>query len=173
MDLSPVFRDALRPPAPMRLVLGSLAIALILNLLPWGGVALLLRPDFVLLVMLYWVVHESRNVGQIWGFAFGIVMDVADSALMGQHALIYVVAIFIAQLIRIRLLHLRLFEQALHIFAILFVAQAIYLALNLAVGRAMSSWLILLSPFIGAALWIPVHYLATLPRFRRRGGLLI
>jgi rod shape-determining protein MreD len=173
MDLSPVSSDALRPSAPMKLVLGSLLIALLLNLLPWSGTALLVRPDVVLLVMLYWVVHESRNIGQVWGFAIGLIMDVADSALLGQHALIYVVAIFMAQTIRIRILHLRMFEQALHIFGVLFVAHAVYLLLNLSLGREFAGWALFVAPLLGALLWTPVHYLATLPRFRRRSGSLM
>ena len=57
----------------MRLVLGSLALALLINLLPWSGWALIIRPDFVLLMLLYWVVHEPQNSGQTWGFALGLV----------------------------------------------------------------------------------------------------
>jgi rod shape-determining protein MreD len=131
---------------------------------------LLLRPDFLLLVVLYWVVHESRRVGQTWGFVLGLVMDVADSALLGQHALVYVLAIFLAQQLRIRMLHLRLFEQALHVAGILFICQLVYIALNLALGRDFAGLALLIAPAIGALLWLPLHTLATLPRLRRRDG---
>lgn len=170
MDLSPVSSDALRPPPPRKLVYGSLLIALILNLLPWSGVALLLRPDFLLLVTLYWAIHESRSVGHVWGFALGLVMDVADSALLGQHAMMYAIAIYLAQSLRIRILHLTLIEQAVHVLGILFVAHALYLLLNLSLGREFVGWAFFVAPILGALLWAPVHYLATLPRFRRRSG---
>lgn len=169
MDLSPASRDILRPPAPMRLVLMSLLVMLVANLLPWSGWALKIRPDFVLLMLLYWVVHEPRNIGQTWGFALGLVIDVADSALLGQHALVYVTAIFFAQLLRIRILKLTVIEQALHVLGILFVAQLIYIGLNLSLGRDFAGLALLLAPLLGAVLWAPVNFLATLPRFRRRG----
>lgn len=169
MDLSPVSRDILRPPAPMRLVLGSLALALLINLLPWSGWALIIRPDFVLLMLLYWVVHEPQNSGQTSGFALGLVMDVADSALLGQHALVYVVAIFLTELLRIRIRHLSVIEQALHMLGILFVAQLIYIGLNLSLGRDFAGFALVLAPLLGALLWMPLHFVATLPRFRRRG----
>jgi rod shape-determining protein MreD len=149
--------------------LGALLIALLINLLPWSGWALMLRPDFLLLMLLYWVVHESRSVGQTWGFALGLIMDVADSALLGQHALVYVVAIFLTQLLRIRILHLTVFEQALHMLGILLIAQLIYVGLNLSLGREFAGWGLIGAPLLGALLWLPVHFLATLPRFRRRG----
>lgn len=169
MDLSPASRDILRPPAPMRLVLVSLFVALVLNVLPWSGWALKVRPDFVLLMLLYWVAHEPRNVGQTWGFALGLVMDVADSALLGQHALVYVVAIFLAQLLRIRILKLTVLEQALHMFGILLVAQLLYIGLNLSLGRDFAGLALIMSPVFGAILWTPLDFLAKLPRFRRRG----
>jgi rod shape-determining protein MreD len=169
MDLSPASRDVLRPPAPLRLVLVSLALALVVNLLPWSGWALMARPDFVLLVLLYWCVHEPRNIGQTWGFALGLVMDVADSALLGQHALVYVVAIFLAQLLRIRILHLSVVEQALHMLGILLIAQLTYIGLNLSLGRDFAGFALIVAPLIGALLWMPLDVVAKLPRFRRRG----
>ena len=60
---------------------------LLLNLLPWSGWALLVKPDFLLLALLCWAMHESRNVGQSWAFVLGLIMDVADSVLLGQNAL--------------------------------------------------------------------------------------
>ena len=122
MDLSPVSPESMRPPAPLRLLIASFTVAVLLNLLPWRGVALQMAPDFGLLILLYWAVHEPRSVGQGFGFFLGLVMDVADSALLGQHALMYVAAIFIAQLLRVRMLQLSLLAQALHIGAILFLA---------------------------------------------------
>ena len=153
----------------MRLVLGSLLVALVLNVLPWSGWALTMRPDFVLLMLLYWVVHEPRNIGQTWGFALGLVMDVADSALLGQHALVYVTAIFLAQLLRIRILKLTVAGQALHMLGILLIAQLIYIGLNLSLGRDFAGLALIMSPLLGAILWMPLDLLAKLPRFRRRG----
>ncbi len=169
MDLSPVSRDVLRQPAPMRLVFGALVIAIVLSLLPWSGWALKVRPDFVLLVLLYWTVHEPQHIGQTWGFMLGLLMDVADSALLGQHALVYVMAIFLTQLLRIRIRHLTLIEQAVHILGILLVAKVIAIGLNLSLGREFAGMTMFLAPVLGALMWMPVHFLATRPRFRRRG----
>ena len=167
MDLSPVSRQPMRPPAPFRLVAGSIIGALILNLLPWSGALLRAHPDFLLLVLLYWSVHQSRSIGQGWGFTLGLVMDVADSALLGQHALVYVVTIYLAQLLRLRILQLSLLEQALHIGAILLLGQAIIVVLNLSLGSEFPGMLLALSPLLAAVLWLPMDFVATLPRFRR------
>ncbi len=167
MDLSPASRDAMRLPAPFRLLVGSVLVALVLNLLPWSGALLRAHPDFLLLVLLYWAVHQPRSIGQGWGFMLGLVMDVANSVLLGQHALIYVVAIFLAQLLRLRMLQLSLLEQALHVLAVLLVAQSLAVLLNLSLGREFPGMLLALAPLLGAVLWIPMNFVATLPRFRR------
>jgi len=167
MDLSPASRDAMRLPAPFRLLVGSVLVALVLNLLPWSGALLRAHPDFLLLVLLYWAVYQPRSIGQGWGFMLGLVMDVANSVLLGQHALIYVVAIFLAQLLRLRMLQLSLLEQALHVLAVLLVAQSLAVLLNLSLGREFPGMLLALAPLLGAVLWIPMNFVATLPRFRR------
>jgi rod shape-determining protein MreD len=167
MDLSPISHQPMRPPAPIRLLAGSIVGALILNLLPWSGALLRAHPDFVLLVLLYWGVHQPRSIGQGWGFLLGLVMDVADSVLLGQHALVYVISIYLGQLLRLRILQLRLLEQALHIGAILILAQALVVVLNLSLGREFPGMLLALSPVLAAALWLPMDFVATLPRFRR------
>ena len=41
-------------PVSTTLIVSSVLIALFLNGLPWEGVWLMLRPDFVAVVMLYW-----------------------------------------------------------------------------------------------------------------------
>ena len=94
-------------------------------------------------------------------------MDVADSALLGQHALVYVVSVYLAQLLRLRILQLSLLEQALHIGAILIFAQAIVVLLNLSLGREFPGMLLALSPVLAAVLWPPMDFVANLPRFRR------
>jgi rod shape-determining protein MreD len=170
MDLSPASRDAMRLPAPLSLIVITVVIGLLLNLMPWGGVALVAHPDFILVILLYWAVHEPRTVGQGWGFALGLVMDVADSALLGQHAMVYVIAIFLAQLLRLRILQLNVIEQALHIVAILFVSQGIGVLLNLSMGRDFPGNAILLSIVFGALLWPLVNLIATIPRLRRRAS---
>ena len=170
MDLSPASHESMRPPAPLRLLIGSFTAALLLNLVPWGGVELQMIPDFVLLVLLYWAVHEPRSIGQGLGFLLGLLMDVADSALLGQHALMYVAAVFLAQLLRVRVLQLSLLAQALHIGAILLMAHSIGVSLNLSLGRELTGAWMIVAPIVGAVLWPVLSLILGLPRLRRGAG---
>ena len=58
-----------RPVSNMFILLSVLA-ALFLNGLPWGGIWLMLRPDFVAVVLLYWCMHKPWRVGI--GLSWGV-----------------------------------------------------------------------------------------------------
>ena len=51
-----------------RMVYLSLVAALIMQLLPWSGVWIQIKPDFVLLVLLYWMLRAPHlcNIGTAW-----------------------------------------------------------------------------------------------------------
>jgi rod shape-determining protein MreD len=166
-DLSPISREPMRPPAPLRVVFGSLFIALLINLLPWSDTLLLIKPDFVLVVLLYWAVYEPRVVGQGLGFSLALIMDVADSALMGQHALVYVISIYLAQILRLRILQLSVGEQALHIGTILFLSCLVTLLLNSMLGRNFPGLGLLTAPLLGALLWPAIRGVTGWQKLRR------
>jgi rod shape-determining protein MreD len=167
-DLTPVARDVLKLPASFGLVFFSLLGAYVLDVLPWSGKWLLARPDFVLLVLLFWTIHEPRAVGQGVAFFVGLLMDVSDSMLLGQHAIAYVIAVYGAQIFRVRILSFHLPEQTLHMFGPTFAASFTMLALNLLLGADFPGFMYFVSPAITALLWPPLTAILFAPRLRRR-----
>lgn len=158
-DLTPVARDVMKRPASAGLIFFSLAVAYLIEVLPWSGAMLLVRPDFMLLVLLFWVIHEPRNVGQGMAFTLGLLVDVSDSTLLGQHAMAYVIAVFGAQVLRVRILQFPLGEQTLHILAVCLVASMVFLLLNLGLGADFPGILFFVSPVLTALLWAPTTWL--------------
>jgi rod shape-determining protein MreD len=74
-----------------RRILGTLALAVLLEQLPWSGWALALRPDFVLVAVLFWVLHQPARIGFGVAFFLGLLADFQDGAVFGQHAIAYVI----------------------------------------------------------------------------------
>jgi len=169
-DLTPLARDVMKLPASVGLIFFSLVVAFLLSVLPWSGTWLLARPDFVLLVLLFWSVHEPRSIGQGVAFALGLLMDVSDSMLLGQHAFAYVIAIFGAQVLRVRILTFGLAEQTLHVLGIMVVTSAVMLLLNLLLGADFPGIAYFIAPVVTALLWGPVNWLLYMPVVRRRRG---
>lgn len=150
-----------RPPSG-RFIAMTLFVALMLDILPWQGSALLLRPDFVLLLLIYWAVHQPLRMGMAAAWGLGLVMDVADGALLGQYALAYTVAIFFALALHRRIQAFTLWPQALHVFSLLLVSQIFILVTHLLSGATFIGWGYFLSSITGTLLWPPLSLLVQL-----------
>ena len=167
-DLTPVARDVMKRPATGGVIFFSFLAAFALSSLEWTGGWLLLRPDFVLLVLLFWTIHEPRSIGQGIAFALGLAMDVSDSMLLGQHALAYVIAVYGAQVLRVRILSFGLFEQTLHMLGLFFLAALVMLVLNLLLGADSPGFMYFTGPVLTALAWGPTSLILYSSAVRRR-----
>jgi len=143
-------------------ILVSFALALFLNFLPWKNVAVV--PDFVALVVTFWCVRQPRLVGLGAAWVLGLITDVGNGVLLGQHALAYSLLAFAAITLSRRILWFGYWGQTLHVAALLIFAQAVGMAVRMAVGADFPGWIILVGPLIGAVLWAPVSALLLLPQ---------
>jgi rod shape-determining protein MreD len=153
----------LLPVSPLFVLLTMLA-ALSFNMIPLGRVSLL--PDFVALVLVFWNVHQSRLVGVGLGFILGLMMDVHDGAVLGQHALAYTLLSFFAITIHRRLLWFSVLSQAAQILPLFFAAHAVSLAVRIIAGGMFPGWQIFLAPVLQALLWPLVTWLLLAPQRR-------
>jgi rod shape-determining protein MreD len=106
----------------------SLVCAFMLNLMPWGR--WLGAPDFVALVLVFWGIHQPRKVGIGVAFCMGLLMDVHDASLLGENALAYTLLSYFAIMIHRRVLWFPTLTQAMHVFPLLLMAQAIQLIVH-------------------------------------------
>ena len=155
-------------PANPLFIWGSLVIALTLNMLQnmglWGRAAW--TPDLLALVLVFWSIHQPQRVGIGTAFVFGILLDVHQGALLGQHALSYTVLSFLAIAIHRRLLWFPVPSQALQVLPIFAASLAIELASRMATGGSFPGFLMLLAPLLESLLWPVVSVLLLLPQRR-------
>jgi rod shape-determining protein MreD len=142
----------------------TLVAAFFLMLLPLGRQPAM--PDLLAVVLVFWNVHQPRRVGVGVAFLFGLLLDVHEGALLGQHALAYTLLSFAAITIHRRLLWFGLLEQALQIVPLFFAAHFVALGVRLATGGMFPGWTLLLAPPAEALLW-PVATLLLLAPQRR------
>jgi len=150
-----------------RFIVLSLTAALLLNLLPLQGVALLLRPDFVALVVLYWSINQPQRAGMSMAFIMGLLMDVGDASIFGQHALAYSVMAFVALLLHRRLRIFSLRKQVPQVGLLLLSAQLIMLLTGLLASAHLPGWDFLLASASGALLWPLLPALVKIPQRRK------
>jgi rod shape-determining protein MreD len=129
----------------------TLAAALVFNLLPWRDINAL--PDLLALVLAFWCIQQPRKVGIGTAWFLGIVMDVSNGALLGQHAFAYSMLAFAALTLHRRILWFSLWLQALHVLLLLLGCQLLMLAVRLAAGNPFPGFMYFIGPVVAAALW--------------------
>ena len=155
-------------PASPWFVWTSLLVALILNMAQnmdlWGRATW--APDLLVVVLVFWTVHQPRYVSIVVAFVFGLLMDVHQGALLGQHALAYTVLSYLAITIHRRVLWFKVFSQAAHVLPIFVAAHAVELIVRMLAGGGFPGPGILIAPLIEAALWPLASVLLLLPQRR-------
>jgi rod shape-determining protein MreD len=106
-----------------RHILGSLTLAVLLEQMPWSGLALVLRPDFVLVGVLFWALYQPARIGFGAAFFFGLLADFQDGVVFGQHAIAYLIGVYLVFYLRLRLLQFDPFRQAAQMFPTLLAVQ--------------------------------------------------
>ncbi len=129
-----------------RRILGTLILAVVLEQMPWAGLALILRPDFVLVGVLFWALHQPARIGFGSAFLLGLLADFQDGVVFGQHAIAYVIGVYLVLYLRLRLLQFDPLRQAAQMFPILLAVQLIMM---------LAGWLAV-SPPAGLAILMPV-----------------
>ena len=151
-------------------VLVTLIIALMLMIMPLPTAAEPFRPDWLALVLIFWAMHAPRNysVGVAW--LIGIVLDVAQGTLLGQHALALCVIVYIT--VKSHLL-MRVFpfsQLTATVFALLALYQFLLFWINGVAGvkaPAIEYW----GPVVaGTIVWPFLSIVLSGLRYRLRAG---
>ena len=162
--IMPKGQQLLLPVSPAFIV-ASLVLALALDILPLGRVVW--TPDWVMVLLAFWGIHQPQRVGLGVAFAMGLCIDVSQSALLGQHALVYAGMVFGAQLASRRLLWFGPLLQALQLLPLFFAAHLVELALRvLASGGLLPGLEAVAAPLLEAAIWPLVSWLLLAPQRR-------
>jgi rod shape-determining protein MreD len=156
--------DTLLLPANPLFVWFTLLLAFALNLVPLGRVPAM--PDFLAVVLVFWNVHQARRVGVGAAFLFGLMMDVHDGAVLGQHALAYTLLSYFAITIHRRLLWFTVPSQAVQILPVFFAAHLVSLVVRMLAGGMFPGWNLLIAPFVEALLWPVASWILLAPQRR-------
>jgi rod shape-determining protein MreD len=97
-------------------------------------------------------------------------MDVGQSALLGQHALVYTVLMYGTRVFHRRVLWLRPLQQPWQMVGLFAAAHAAYVLAGLLAGRGMPGWGVVLAPLLEALLWPVVSWMLLAPQRRSVDG---
>jgi len=145
-------------------ILLSFLVGLILEIVPLPHWAVWARPEWVFLILLFWVLAQPQYIGMCAAFCLGLLMDLLSGTLLGQHALAFTLVVY---LVIVFLPQLKLFPlwQQLGIIFILTVLQLAsqYWILGI-IGALPRHWGYWLSALTSTLIW-PWFYLLLRERY--------
>lgn len=134
-------------------ILFTSAIALLLTIVPLPDVLGYGRPDWLLLLVIYWSLNAPMLAGLTYAWICGLILDALVGTLLGQHALAFVVTAAAAQHFQLRIRVFPVLHQAFVVLMLVALYQFILFWIDGIVGTAVTSWLRWLPAMVGALLW--------------------
>lgn len=146
----------------------SLLFGVMLQIVPIPAVLADLRPDWLLLILVYWCLTTPSRFGLSLAFGLGLVLDTLTGALLGQHALSMLLVVFVALKFRLRIRVFPMAQMMIVVFVLLALYQFTLFWIDGVAGRSVDTaarWQPLVT---GTAAWPVVFWL--LNRARRDAG---
>jgi rod shape-determining protein MreD len=131
-------------------------IALVLTVLPLPAWLNIVRPAFLVMTVLYWSIAAPRAGGIALGFFSGLLLDVFQSPLLGEHALALCLVAYIAVREHQKIRSKPAFQQSLIIFAALATYEVVLFAVDGWTGHPITNPLRWTHTISGAIFWAPV-----------------
>lgn len=143
----------------------TLVVAMIFNTMPlpssieWG------RPEWVALVVVYWVIALPYRVGVTTAWVVGLLLDILNGTVLGQHALALSIIGYFAFILHLRVRVFPVWQQCLTVFLLIGLYQVIVRIVQGLVGSVPETMLYWLPSVVSAFLW---PWLMVLLRYWRR-----
>lgn len=115
-------------------------IAFILMLLPMPFSIVWYRPAWILLVLIYWTMMRPQFINMGCAFFLGILMDVINGTVLGEHALSLVIVIYFVDKIYYRLRLFPLIQQSMLILLFVWLYQLLLFCTQGFLGRLPETW---------------------------------
>ena len=147
----------------------SFLIAFILTIFPLPDWAEWLRPPWVLLVLVYWILAEPQRVGFFIAWLVGLIVDVLTRTLqdlLGVLALVFVLVSYFLLRFHARIRLFYFWQQAVVVFGLVFFYQLILFWVQGMINELPTSGLYWLASLSSLIAWPIVIFL--LSRAQRR-----
>lgn len=147
------------------IIFATFLLGVVLSQMPLPDFIGWARPEWVALILIYWVIALPQSVGVGTGFVAGIILDVIRGSVLGANALALVIVAYLASMLHRRMRLFPVWQQSLLVMVLTGTHQLVLHWVQVLVGYTGDSLLFLLPAIISALFW-PVIFLL-LRRIRR------
>ena len=135
-------------------IITSILIAMVLMLIQLPESMRILRPEWVLLTLMYWAMALPLRVGVGYAWVVGLLMDVLFGSVLGVLAFSYALVVYLILRFHLQLRQFPLWQQALSLMSLILLVHVV----TASMASAISDWLAYFpAAVMSTLLWPLVH----------------
>lgn len=131
----------------------SFLAGLVLAIFPLPRELFWWRPEFIPLLLIYWLLVFPEQVSIIWVFVIGCLLDILTGTALGQHALSMLVICYVCFLSYQRMRQYSVWQQVIFVFVLVGLHQLVGNWVHSLQGGVAPSLSFLLPALTSALLW--------------------
>jgi rod shape-determining protein MreD len=135
-----------------RVLLSAIA-GLLLAIMPLPTWLEAFRPDFLLLLVIYWSLASPRVAGLTFAWLCGFGIDILQGVVLGQHALMFLIVSALTHHLQLRLRIFPVWQQATAVLMLLALYQFGVFWTDGLIGQPVVTWSRWLPALTGALIW--------------------
>ena len=149
-------------------VFATVIIALIFAIVPLPEAIEAARPHLLLLFVIYWALSAPRAMGLTFAWLCGLLIDLLQGPLLGQHAVAFLLVAFLTHKFQLRMRIFPIYQQTMWVLVLLVIYEFVVFWIDGIIGPAVTTWLRWLPVLTSTLLWpVVVATLDTWNRARR------
>jgi rod shape-determining protein MreD len=133
----------------------TFSIAYLLAIVPFPAWAMSYRPEWVPMVLIYWVMALPYRVGIGWAWVVGLLLDILEGSILGVNALSLVILAYVTLSLHQRMRMFTTFQQSGLMLALIGLNVMICNWLQIITDQTVSSNLIFLMASVTSAIIWP------------------
>ena len=135
------------------IILGTFLPGIMLSQMPLPSMLEWYRPEWVAMILIYWVIALPHRIGVGAGFLVGLMMDVVRGSVLGLNALSFTIIAYLALLLYKRLRMFPPWQQAMMVMVLVGINQLLFHWMQMVTGTTGDSLLFLLPAATSALFW--------------------
>lgn len=131
----------------------SLVISVMLAVIPLPSWATFWRPDWTVMVLIYWCIAIPHRVGAITGWLVGIIHDLLNDTLLGQQALGLCLVAYLSVKLHKQIRLYPLWQQAIVVGGLIAMRELLGAWIQYLVGHSQAGWTYFYPALTSMILW--------------------
>lgn len=128
-------------------------VALVLEIAPWPNGFQSFKPAWLVLVLTYWALSIPEKISIGSAFILGVLWDLVLGSVMGVHALVLSLFMYLVAKNHLMLRNLSLWQQSLLVVVLVFAIRICVFIIELLIHNATFHWQEIFGALISGLLW--------------------